>query len=367
MRQDKIVETAAALFVEARTQWQPWLRSTLGLRHDEVDARVTATGGEFNLANGGKARAGQTSPKLGVVLGPVALPVPTEFYANWGQGFHSDDARGATSGINPADGSVIGHVPLLVRAGARAGPAQHATARLETSVRLWQMDLASELVFIGDEGVTEPKGASRRHGLEWANALASRPGVSVEHVLALSHARFRDAHPDNGGPAYPTPSRWSRRWARPATPAGAGLAARACATWAPIRWKKPAARNPRPSGWPTCAWAIALPPTANARLDVLNLFDRKANDIEYWGGACTRGESASGACGGGIDGRLVHPLEPRTLRLARGSGSSPAPPDPPRDLVIGDGGDEAVAPTKNHKSPHLKCATPDPIISTRRR
>ena len=48
---------------------------------------------------------------------------------------------------------------------------------------------------------------------------------------------------------------------------------------------------------------------------MLNLFNRKANDIEYWGGACTRSESASGACGGGIDGRLVHPLEPRTLRL----------------------------------------------------
>jgi outer membrane receptor protein involved in Fe transport len=59
-----------------------------------------------------------------------------------------------------------------------------------------------------------------------------------------------------------------------------------------------------------------LAPGSQLSLDVLNLFDRKANDIEYWGGACTRGESASGACGGGIDGRLVHPLEPRTLRLA---------------------------------------------------
>ena len=55
-------------------------------------------------------------------------------------------------------------------------------------------------------------------------------------------------------------------------------------------------------------WQIAL--------DLLNLFDRRANDIEYWGGACTRAEQASGACGAGIDGRLVHPLEPRTLRAS---------------------------------------------------
>lgn len=55
------------------------------------------------------------------------------------------------------------------------------------------------------------------------------------------------------------------------------------------------------------------------RLDVLNLFDKKANDIEYWGSACTRRESMMGSagCGSGsaIDGRLVHPLEPRTVRL----------------------------------------------------
>lgn len=49
-------------------------------------------------------------------------------------------------------------------------------------------------------------------------------------------------------------------------------------------------------------------------LDVLNLFDKKANDIEYWGGACTRNEAMAGTGGYGtgtaIDGRLVHPLEP---------------------------------------------------------
>ena len=48
---------------------------------------------------------------------------------------------------------------------------------------------------------------------------------------------------------------------------------------------------------------------------MLNLFNRAGNDIEYWGAACSRNEQASGACNGGIDGRLVHPVEPRTVRL----------------------------------------------------
>ena len=57
-------------------------------------------------------------------------------------------------------------------------------------------------------------------------------------------------------------------------------------------------------------------PKLQLSLDVLNLFDKKANDIEYWGGACTRNETLGGTCAGGIDGKLVHPLEPRTLRVS---------------------------------------------------
>ena len=57
-------------------------------------------------------------------------------------------------------------------------------------------------------------------------------------------------------------------------------------------------------------------PAVIVSLDVLNLFDRKASDIEYWGGACTRNEALQGRCNGGIDGRLVHPLEPRSLRAS---------------------------------------------------
>jgi len=57
-------------------------------------------------------------------------------------------------------------------------------------------------------------------------------------------------------------------------------------------------------------------PQLQFTLDVLNLFDRKANDIEYWGGACTRSDGPGCNNGEGIDGRLVHPMEPRTLRVA---------------------------------------------------
>ena len=59
-----------------------------------------------------------------------------------------------------------------------------------------------------------------------------------------------------------------------------------------------------------------LTPKLRVSLDVLNLFDRRANDIEYWGSSCTRAEGPACNGGNGFDGRLVHPLEPRTLRVS---------------------------------------------------
>ena len=57
-------------------------------------------------------------------------------------------------------------------------------------------------------------------------------------------------------------------------------------------------------------------PKWRVTLDILNLVDRKANDIEYWGSSSTRSEGPACNTGEGFDGRLVHPMEPRTLRLS---------------------------------------------------
>jgi len=316
VREDRVRETAAALYVDLRSQWTPWLRSNLGVRRDEYRAQVTPLAGAFNMGNGGEATAGQTSPKLGLVLGPFNLLGATEFYGNWGYGFHSNDARGATSTSNPRDGSAIAKVPLLVKAkGAEIGLRANPLPGWNTGLALWRMELASELVFIGDEGVTEPKGASRRHGLEWSNYLTPTEGVIVDGDLALSVARFKDANASNGGSHVPN--------AIPLT-ASLGVTRDDGGRWfGGLRMRYIGAyaleeTNREKSGafWTAgVKLGYRVDRSLQLTLDVLNLFDRKANDIEYWGAACTRSETLGGTCGGGIDGRLVHPLEPRTLRV----------------------------------------------------
>lgn len=314
VREDKATENAFGLYAEARTQWLSWLRSTTGLRWDQLRAHVTPTGGVFNANNGGDASASQLGPKVGVVFGPFTSAPHTEYFANWGRGFHSNDARGATTRVNVNDGSAIDVVPLIVKAtGSEIGVRTMPLPGWNSSLSLWQMRLASELIFIGDEGVTEPKGASLRHGVEWSNYYANNDGLILDGDLALSQARLAD--PSNGGTHVPN-----------AIPVTASLAAtldQGGKWFGGLRLRYLGAYPLEETGTEksTPFWTANLklgyrPDKAlQFTLDILNLFDRKANDIEYWGASCTPAEGAGCNGGNGVDGRLVHPLEPRTLRV----------------------------------------------------
>ena len=311
VREDRVRQTATALYAQAETDWTPWLRSTAGLRYDHIQADVEATGGVFNQDNGGKASGHQFSPKLGVAVRPLPK---LELYANWGRGFHSNDARGATSHINPVDGSALDTVPLIVpttssEIGLRTTPWKN----WESTLTLWRTKLESELVFVGDEGVTEPRGSSHRHGVEWTNHITPWPGLLIDADVAVSKARFDEE--TGGGKHVPN-----------AIPVSASLAATydGGERWfGGLRLRYIGAYDLEETGSEKSSAFL----TANAKLgyrldkqwllslDMLNLFDRKANDIEYWGGACTAGDGPGCNGGEGIDGRLVHPLEPRTLRV----------------------------------------------------
>ncbi|MBV5277178.1 TonB-dependent receptor, partial [bacterium] len=54
---------------------------------------------------------------------------------------------------------------------------------------------ASELLFVGDAGVTEPARPSQRHGIEWNNLYKVNSWLAFDADLALSHARFRGDDP----------------------------------------------------------------------------------------------------------------------------------------------------------------------------
>jgi outer membrane receptor protein involved in Fe transport len=193
VRRDKVREDSIGLYAENTTRLTDWLRTIVGVRHDQFSAKVTSD----TPANSGTADASITSPKVGLVLGPFRN---NEIFLNAGYGFHSNDVRGVTISINPPNtpdaGSPADKVPFLVRSkGAEVGWRARPIAGLETSVALFVLDYDSELLFVGDAGTTEASRPSRRTGVEWITTYKPARWLGFELDVAATRARFTDIDP----------------------------------------------------------------------------------------------------------------------------------------------------------------------------
>jgi hypothetical protein len=191
IRSDTVAEGSVGVFVQNTLHWTDWLRTNLGWCGDYYQTSVTSY---FTPANSGHADAFIGSPKFGVVLGPFAK---TEFFVNAGEGFHSNDARGVTITESSTDGSALQASPFLVKTrGAEVGLRSKLVPGLNSSISLFQLDSASEILFSGDAGDTEASRPSRRYGFEWTNDYRPLSWLSLEGDLAMTHARFRGEDTD---------------------------------------------------------------------------------------------------------------------------------------------------------------------------
>jgi hypothetical protein len=176
-RQDHIVETSEAAWIENATRWNALFRSTLGLRADRYRFKVRSD----QPANGGDTGATLVSPSLSLVFGPWRQ---SELYLNYGQGFHSNDARGTTDMADPAPG--------LVRSrGMELGLRTEILPKMQTALSLYRLDFDSELAYVGDAGTTEAGPPSRRVGIEFSNYYKPCQWLSLDVDAAFAHARSR--------------------------------------------------------------------------------------------------------------------------------------------------------------------------------
>ena len=115
VREDALRQTSLGVFGESVLDWTSFFRTSVGLRADVYRFAVDAN----NPLNSGAGVDSIVSPKLTAILGPWQQ---TEFYANWGEGFHSNDVRCATIRIDPRTGTSRprGSVRWSRRAGARS-------------------------------------------------------------------------------------------------------------------------------------------------------------------------------------------------------------------------------------------------------
>lgn len=311
-REDRVLQRSIGLWAQNEWRWTPWLRSIAGLRADAYRFDVQAS----DPANAGVATDQIVTPRFSLVFGPWQK---TEFYLNYGHGFHSNDARGATITRDPVSGEAVDKVKPLVRTrGAELGLRSEILPGWQSTVALWQLSAASELLFVGDAGTTEASRPSLRRGVEWTNLYTFNDWLAVDADLAWSRARFRDEN--TAGPFIP---------GAVTTTANLGVTVDNLGPWfGSFRLRY---FGPRPllednsvrsasSALSNFRVGYKVDRRTQVALDVYNLFDRKLNDIEYWYCSRVPGEaaSASGCVDGtadGYDGRHIHPAEPRSLRL----------------------------------------------------
>ena len=302
VRNDSVRQTSASLYYANSVAWTPWLRSLLGLRGDQYRFRVASD----NPLNSGTTTAGLLSPKFGLVLGPWS---EVEYFVNYGYGFHSNDARGTTITVDPASGAPAARVTPLVRAkggelGARAAPFKG----VQTSLSLWRLDIDSELLFTGDAGTTEASRPSRREGVEWANYFKATRNIVADFDITLSRSRFKDSDP--AGPYIPgSPDRTvSAGVTYEEGPWSGGLRLR---HFGPRPLIENNSERSAASSLLNAKLGYAPTKTLKLRIDVLNVLNRKVDDITYFYTSRLAGEPL-----GGVADKHFHPVEPRTLRLS---------------------------------------------------
>ena len=164
---NKFTDTMGSVYVENKIQWASKFRSVVALRGDDAKYVVTSLTptyvspifGSVNFAqlNSGSATKFLPSPKASLIFGPWAK---TEFYAQGGFSFHSNDARGATQKEEPISPdypfptSSTPISPLVQTKGGEIGVRTSAVPHLQSTLALWYLHSNSELQQDGDTGGT---------------------------------------------------------------------------------------------------------------------------------------------------------------------------------------------------------------------
>jgi outer membrane receptor protein involved in Fe transport len=301
-RADAVRQTNLGLFVENGLQWNDKLRSIIGARADNYRFNV-----QSNITqNSGEADANLVSPKISLIAGPWNK---TEIFANYGQGFHSNDARGATITLDPKTLQPVDKVnPLVKSRGAELGLRTDVISNTQTSLALWQLKTDSELLFIGDAGTTEASRPSKRHGIEWTAHYTPYKWLLLDLHFSGSQAKFTDANP--AGNFIP---------GAVDKVATAGISIDKLNNFSgslQLRYFGPRAliedgsKNSTATTMVNLHGAYQFTPNWKASIDVFNLLNRQASDIDYLYSSRLKNETAP------VDDLHFHPVEPRNLRFS---------------------------------------------------
>jgi hypothetical protein len=321
---DHVVERDENLWVQSVLHFGSKLRVIPGLRADQYYVDVYAP----SPANSGNLAPGIVSPK---VAAAYAMSPNQELYADWGDSFHSNDARGVTQTLDPqthatvdATGQPVMQDTPLVRAIGEEIGYRYSQPKLTSTVSLWQLNLASELVFNGDDGTTSAGGPTKRYGVEFANFYRPLPWLTIDGDLSTSSARFTE---DTLQPGTYVPESLNEVIA-------AGITVDEPRYSASLRLRYFGPRTLDTEGTAVSApstilngqYTAKLSSHYNVTVEALNITNAQVDDVEYYYAswlphdAANRAYAANPAIdpllgGTGVNDYVFHPAELRSVRL----------------------------------------------------
>ncbi len=304
VREDNVSESSVGVFYELEWQLSEQWKTVAGLRGDYYRFDVDSN----NPANSGNTSDQIISPKLSVIY---SISAQTEAYFSAGQGFHSNDARGTSITIDPANGEYIDKVDPLVKSdGAEIGIKTLWRDSINSSIALWYLSLDSELLFVGDAGNTEASRPSERWGVEINNFWTINPNWSLEADFAWTDTHFSDSAPEGSHIPGAIPF-----------VASAALSANYPSGWfGSIRMRHfssyPLIEDDSQQSGDAFITSIALGwryQNFSVQLDALNIFDSNDHDIEYYYASRLPGEPADG-----VEDTHYKVFEPRQFRVYLG-------------------------------------------------
>ena len=145
--------------------------------------------------------AHQFSPKASAVLTPLGgRDAQIDVYANWGNGFHSNDVRGVftTPSVTP-----------LTRAiGEEVGARARLFGRWDLAASGWLLDLDNETTWDGDDGTTGVSPATRRYGVEFETRFEFTPWLAADANATFTHSQFSTDRANGNGLALAPKQTW---------------------------------------------------------------------------------------------------------------------------------------------------------------
>ena len=301
IREDQVDESSISSFYEMSFDLRSSWRAVLGIRADAFKFKVNSK--DYNLTDDDSDFI--LSPKASIAY---AFSDNNEMYFSYGNGFHSNDARGVITFRDPITEEKLSPAdPLVKSTGFEWGIKALINEQLNTSLAVWSLELDSELLFVGDAGNTEANRPSKRWGIEFNNLWSINEIWSLEADFAYSNAKFNDDDLENRSvpgslknvasgilsAEYPSGffASFSFRYFGEVPLIEDGSIKSEGSTYANLAL-----------GWLMDDWQV--------QLDILNIFDSNDHDIDYFYASRLAGEPANG-----YEDIHYHIFEPRQIRF----------------------------------------------------